>query len=233
MGWLVDSIRGTIHLPPHRVERLQEMLADLEGRRFVSLKDWRQLLGELRSMLVAIPGAEGLFSHLQAALVASKRGRVRVTKSAQDELCDWGWLAADISARPTSIAEVVRKPASVVQAVDAAGPGMGGVAFDLFRPDDSDPILWREPFPPELQARLVSWDNPGGDITNSDLEQAAVNAGHDVVAQHIDVRHRTVATASDNTPTVAWTLKGSVSRDAPVAYLLRLLALHRRFIAIR
>jgi len=229
LGWLVDSVRGTINLPPHRIERLHEMLAGFEGKRFVSLKSWRQLLGELRSMMVAIPGAEGLFSHLQAALVSSKGDRVRVTKSARDELSDWRWLASDISTRPTSIAEVVRKPTSIVQAVDAAKPGMGGVAFDLFRPDDGEPLLWREPFPQEVQDRVVSWGNPHGNVTNSDLEQAAVNAGHDVVAQHVDVRHRTVGTASDNTPTVYWTLKGSVSWDAAVAYLLRLLALHRRF----
>ena len=53
--------------------------------------------------------------------------------------------------------------------------------------------------------------------------------GHDVCAQNYDVRHRNITTCCDNTPLVAWSLKGSVSRDSQVAYLLRLLALHRRF----
>ena len=105
-------------------------------------------------MMVAIPGAEGLFSHLQTALVSNKSGRVRVTKSARDELCDWGWLAADISARPTSIAEVVRKPVSVVQAVDAAKSGMGGVAFDLLHPDARTPYCGGNPSRPTCRRDL-------------------------------------------------------------------------------
>ena len=117
------------------------MLADLEGRRFISLKDWRQLLGELRSMLVTIPGAEGLFSHLQAALVASKRGRVRVTKSARDELCDWGWLAADISARPTYIAEVVRPKEATARIADYMG-GFDPVTNELSSDESAYEIVW-------------------------------------------------------------------------------------------
>ena len=43
------------------------------------------------------------------------------------------------------------------------------------------------------------------------------------------MRHRNITTCCDNTPLVAWSLKVSVSWDSQVAYLLRLLALHRRF----
>ena len=35
------------------------------------------------------------------------------------------------------------------------------------------PIVWRVPWPPEIRARLVTFNNPTGDITNSDLEMAA------------------------------------------------------------
>ena len=178
-------------------------------------------------MMIAIPGAEGFFSHLQAALVSNKRNRVRVNAQTRDELTDWEWLADNVMSRPTSIAEVVQKPGTVAQATDAAAPGMGGVVFDLFRVADA-PIVWREPFTPDVQACLVSWGNPGGDITNSDLELAGVIGGHDVAAHEVNVRHRNISTLCDNTPAVAWTLRGSVSQHAAVAYLLRLFALHRR-----
>ena len=53
--------------------------------------------------------------------------------------------------------------------------------------------------------------------------------GHNVCAKQFDVQHFNITTCCDNTPLVAWFLKGSVSWDSQVAYLLRLLALHRRF----
>ena len=31
LGWVIDSVRGTIHLPQHRVTRLTTMLQEVEG----------------------------------------------------------------------------------------------------------------------------------------------------------------------------------------------------------
>ena len=33
LGWVIDSVRGTIHLPQHRVTRLTTMLQEVEGQR--------------------------------------------------------------------------------------------------------------------------------------------------------------------------------------------------------
>ena len=87
LGWVIDSVRGTIHLPQHRVTRLTTMLQEVEGQRRVSKKRWRKLLGELRRMMLAIPGAEGMFSHIQAALVnAGSSNRIKVDRSTRDKL---------------------------------------------------------------------------------------------------------------------------------------------------
>ena len=91
------------------------------------------------------------------------------------------------------------------------------------------PIVWRQPFSVDIQSQWVSDVNPRGDITNSDAELCGVIGGHDVCAQMFDVRHRNITTCFDNTPSVARYLKGSVSWDSQVEYLLQLLALHRRF----
>ena len=93
----------------------------------------------------------------------------------------------------------------------------------------AEPIVWRQRFPAYIQSRWVTDFNPRGDITNSDAELCGVLGGNDVCAQSLDVQHRNITTCCDNTPSVEWSLKGSVSRESPVAYLLRLLALHRRF----
>ena len=90
------------------------------------------------------------------------------------------------------------------------------------------PYVWRDPFPPHVQALLVSWSNPTGTISNSDLECAASLAQQDTLAQAENVAEAQMDVGSDNTPTVAWRTKGSTSTTGPAAYLLRLAALHQR-----
>ena len=75
-------------------------------------------------------------------------------------------LAMSVSTRPTRLAKVVPDYPSVIGAVDSAKPGMGGVLFT----EGEAPIMWRAQFPEDIQERIVSSDNPTGDLTNSDLE---------------------------------------------------------------
>ena len=73
LSWLIDTVAGTIRLPPHRLDRLQTLLTDLLSSRSSSVTQWHRLLGELCSMVLALPGGEGLFSPLQAELQCHKR----------------------------------------------------------------------------------------------------------------------------------------------------------------
>ena len=127
LGWVIDSVRGTIPLPQHRVPHLTTMLQEVEVQRQVSKKRWSKLLGELRSMMLVIPGAEGMFRHIQAALVNSgSSNRIKVDRSTRDELRDLKWLAAHSTTWPMAIAVVVPHPPSTWQATAAAKAGMGG-----------------------------------------------------------------------------------------------------------
>ena len=136
----------------------------------------------------------------------------------------------------------------VLGASDACGYGIGGVAFpqthvqSRIRCDGEDrsglqsppltqgtPIVWQSKLPADVTDSLITFDNPHGTITNSDLELMATIIHKDVVAHAFDVRERTVTTGTDNTPALAWQGKGSVSTTDPVAYLLRLQALHQRY----
>jgi hypothetical protein len=91
------------------------------------------------------------------------------------------------------------------------------------------PLLWQARFEPSVARKLVSSSNPKGTVTNSDLELAAAVVQHDIAAQAFDVRERTIASGSDNTPTVAWQTKKSTTTASAPAYLLQLQALHQRF----
>ena len=66
------------------------------------------------------------------------------------------------------------------------------------------PIVYRMPFPPEIREHLVSFDNPGGGINNSDLELAGSYLHHEAIVQNYGVRERTLASYTDNTLTVYW-----------------------------
>jgi hypothetical protein len=66
LGWIVDTIKMTVELTQHHIVRLFELLDSVSlGQRRASINKWEKLLGELRSMVLAIPGGRGLFSMMQ------------------------------------------------------------------------------------------------------------------------------------------------------------------------
>ena len=94
LGWLIDTVAGTVELPPHRIDRLHELLAEYpRSRRRAGIRPWHKLLGELRSMVLGIPGCRGCFSILQAALQSADGSRVKLSTAVHDQLDDLRWLA--------------------------------------------------------------------------------------------------------------------------------------------
>lgn len=176
-------------------------------------------------MELALPGLRGLFSTMQEALRHQTAARITLGQPQQDFLEDIRHLAEDLDQRPTHVQEIVPTAPTILGASDAAKPGMGGVVFT----QEHAPILWRAPFPLDLQAAVISDHNPQGSITNSDLELAGTVAQHDIAAQAVPIHHRMIGTATDNTPALAWQRKGSTTTLGPAAYLLRCQALHQRF----
>ena len=238
LGWCIDTVAMSVELPPHRKQRLLDLLTDVLKSKRTSVLRWQKLLGELRSMTLAIPGSRGCFSFLQEALKPQAR-RVKLSPAVKDQLKDFLWLAQDVTRRPTHLAEVVPTPPTYYGASDAAKAGMGGVWFPPLKPSPlathmpaahalQHPILWRSRFPREIQSELVSFSNPTGSITNSDLELAGTVAHDDILAQTIPVHHLTSCTFCDNTPAVAWRGKGSTTTTGPAAYLLQQSSLHQR-----
>jgi hypothetical protein len=234
LGWLIDTVKRTIELPSHRVARLFALLDHYRPtQNSTSRQRWQQLLGELRSMALALPACRGLFSQLQMLLrsepgqEARPADRLRLNTTVHDALDDFRWLATSLATRPTRWGEIIpQSEPSYLGAEDACAQGMGGVW--LSRTGSAPPLLWRQRFADDIAANVISFDNPAGRVTNSDLELAAYVSALDVLTQHADVRERTVHVLSDNTATVHWAARGSVSTDSVAAYLLRLQALHQR-----
>jgi len=79
-----------------------------------------------------------------------------------------------------------------------------------------------------VQNRLVSFANPHGDLTNSDLEQAGVLAQADVATEQCDLRELTLATLCNTTAAVSQNRKGSITVKGPPANMCQNTSLHRR-----
>ena len=90
------------------------------------------------------------------------------------------------------------------------------------------PIVWRVRWPKEVLARVVTWENPDGDITNSDLEMAAELLGFLVLEACVPLRWEHVGVCSDNSATVACQGRGASKRSAVTNRLLRALAIRQR-----
>ena len=228
LGWDIDTVASTLHLPPHRLDRLYALLDLIRPpKKRLAIKIWHQLLGELRSMAPALPGARGLFSILQESLSKADRNRVRITKHVWEVVEDFRAIADSLRQRPTRLQELVPTAPSYLGASDACRDGMGGVWFhatDRHQP----PILWRQSFTPTIKAALVTAENPRGAISISDLELLAMIAHKDVLAQQTDIAERTIWMATDNRAALSWSNKGSATSTAARAFLLRYNALHQR-----
>lgn len=230
LGWIIDSVAESVELPEHRSIRLMDILTSLLSRKRISLSKWQKYLGELRSMILAIPGGKGLFSTLYTTL-SQPSHRIHLTHPIRDALLDFKCLAHDLYARPTRFGEIVDTVPVAYGSADACAQGCGGIWFSA--DPTFAPILWRQPFPLHIQQNLISSDNPHGTITNSDLELLAQVASHDILLQQRDCRECTIATFTDNVPTRSWLRKGSHSSLGPSAYLLRILSFHQRFFRYR
>ena len=78
LGWILDTVRQTLEIPPHRKATLAQIFSELQSTKRVSEKNWQRILGKLRFVSQAIPGSGGLFCALQLALNRSSQGRIHI-----------------------------------------------------------------------------------------------------------------------------------------------------------
>jgi hypothetical protein len=104
---------------------------------------------------------------------------------------------------------------SYISYCDASKLGAGGVwlsgALHL------SPIVWHVEWSPDIHANVVSFKNPSGAITNSDLEMAGMLL-HFLVLEH-------VAWCDNSMPIISWMNKLSSARSRVAGRLTRALAM--------
>ena len=235
LGWMLNTIDMTITLPEHRVERLAQILASIPiTQKRTSVDKWHKVLGELRSMSIAMPGSRGLFSHLQHALTTLKGKRLNLHKGVHQAIQDFKWLHRNIASRPTRLQELVPTLPTVTGDHDASGKGAGGILIPAThaiprKPYRCKPVVWGCEWPEDITNSLVSFSNPSGSLNNSDLELAGNFLQLEAAAQCFDIRERTVLNRTDNLNTLFWSRKGSATTSSVPAHLLRLMSIHQRY----
>jgi hypothetical protein len=184
----------TIQLPPHCVEHLWEILDEIPPtQRRSSIKKWHRVLGELRSMSLALQGLRSIFSTMQNALALKTGGRLALDKGVHHALEDLRWMQENISTGPTRIAEVVPLPPVAKGHHDAYRLGAGGIWFPSphLAPclgfTSTQPLVWLHRWPDYISSWLVTADNPHGSITKSYLEHAGGCLHLDALSQCFNI----------------------------------------------
>jgi len=225
LGWDVDSHSMHIRLPTHRVDRLRSLLHTYSNCKHTTCRKWQRLLGELRSMTLAIHSTQYMFCALQYPLLATTSHRFRIPGLARQALHDWNDLLTTLQRHPVPIAMVIPHAPHYWAASDASGVGMGGFWMPSNITKDTQPCIWRYQLPDTIKSCLLTPLNPTGTITINDLELAAAQVGFATQSQHAPLLPFTsTCLATDNTAAAAWLSKGSTTSAGPPAYLLPLMA---------
>ena len=228
LGWVFDGATRCIELATKKVDTiLAELKTVLRMGRGVPFKRIQKLVGKLRHASIGIPAGRYLFGPLNR-LMAMEPKLVFWNRcgAARQALQDWGQLIREAAREPTHVNELIAGVPDYKGTLDASGEGAGGVWIPGSKA--MAPVVWRVEWPDDIVARLVTQDNPDGDITNSDLEMAAEVLGWLVLESCVSTRHAHVGVCSDNSPTVAWQTKGASKRSDVANRLLRVLAVRMR-----
>ena len=88
--WILNTKQGALQLSEKRHLELQELLDISSNQRRISVDKLRHLIGKLRSLHLAVPGAIGHFYHLQTALTHA--GTIRqayISKGFHQDIAHW------------------------------------------------------------------------------------------------------------------------------------------------
>jgi hypothetical protein len=225
IGFLFEGVKRTVRLPAKKALAYIKEMHTVLCRKTIPLKSLHAIVGRLHHASVILPAAKGFFTPINTALQGNPKivglGASLELRAALEDLIS---LLCLLSSCLTHVFELVLDMPHYVGYHDAAAKGAGGVWFSLA--DHMSLLLWREVFPSDIAASVISDTNPAGSITRSDLELAAEVMAIGVIlitAPHI--KHAPLGTLCNNTPTVSWVeIMASRAKTPTAGRLLRGLA---------
>ena len=90
LGWAIDTVNQFLTLPDDRKNNLLALIKTIPpSASRCSRRRWHKLLDTLRSTVLAIAGAAGMFTRLQHALKTSKGRQIKLYTPVHEELTVW------------------------------------------------------------------------------------------------------------------------------------------------
>ena len=156
-GWIIDTEAGTVALPERKLQELQDLLDIPTSQQQLGKKELERLVGKLRSMHLAVPGAVAHLYHIQCVLSQAGTDRAWLSPDFHREIVDWNTLTDQTADQPTHIAEIVRRKPTHLGCCGASGLGAGVVWLDPSHSGKN--MVCRHPWPPDIIADLISSTN--------------------------------------------------------------------------
>ena len=108
LGWLTNTEAGTVALHEQKHLELLKLLSILVSQHRMGQKELERLVGKIRFMYIAVPGAVAHLYHIQRALTQGGKDRAWLLAEFHRGIDNWSALVAQAFPRPTHLAEIVR-----------------------------------------------------------------------------------------------------------------------------
>ena len=97
LRWILGTEAGTVTLPERKLEELLPLVNIPPTQRRMGRKYLERLVGKLRSMQLAVPGAVAHLFHVHRSLTQGGVARAWLLPEFPRELADWKVLAFQVS----------------------------------------------------------------------------------------------------------------------------------------
>lgn len=223
LGWDFDGENMTIQLPPKKIKAICEQLKTILKKQNVTLNTFQKLAGRLQHASFGIPGGNGLFSPIQAAMRNDPEW-IKVSEELKIILQDWRYIVKYMGTHPTSLFQLVPQYPSYIGYTDACFLGCGGVWCSGLK--SLEPCLWQYEWPEEIKAQIQTPTNPKGLFTINDLELLGQVLGWLILETlELSLKYEHVGIFCDNQSAVEWVKRLRTSTSRTAGRLLRLLGL--------
>ena len=228
LGMTFDGMSKTIWLPESKrdalIETLRTWIRKATKRKGIAFEEFRTTLSKLQHAFLTVPAGRGLLSAFYAILAKQPRTVfLHTNTNLRNAVADCRTFLRETASSPTKCKNLVTGWPDYIGITDASGHGLGGVIIG--ENCAAPPTVFRLQWPQDISDSIVSDVNPGGTITNSDLEMAGLLVLWLVMEEICLTTDAHVALFSDNSPTVHWVQRMAAKHSVIAMQLVRVLAL--------
>ena len=150
LGWVIDSKKYTIALPPKKVEKVKAVLKRMKKKHWVLLKEFQKLVGILHHTSIGMPGGWGLFTGIWKAMAKQAKNFIRIKDDLKAIFKDFKWLFSEVANKPIRIAQLVPHLPRIHGYADPCRNGIGRVWIIPTASGQLRLIVWAIEIPEDL-----------------------------------------------------------------------------------